>query len=403
VTAVGAGTARVTATVQSVEGRATLRVEESDPGPGPEPGPVHSVTLDRIAVSLPEGETSALSATARDANGTLVTGRVVRWTSSNESVVRVGVFGELTGIKVGTARITARVDGASAVADVEVSADYDYDLLYDLSDEVGEAPELYRLAIRDAGATPVRVFPPGRKALHAAVSPDGTRIAFVVYVSGGSDLWVADLDGANALRIAGGNVMNDEPTWSPDGTRIAFRRWDLAATTGSDVWVVGADGSNPVNLTADQNQSSEGAPDWSPERTGGSRIVYSRTFNGQAHLWTMRPDGSDKTRITTGNVADMSPAWSPDGQRIAFERYGDQPGSYGDIWLVDGAGSGLFRLTNIPLGQFDPAWSPDGKMIAFSSGIASTLQIFTIWTDGTKLAQRTTGDRPHERPTWIRR
>ena len=403
-TATGVGQVELTATVGGVGGTARVEVEADDPepGPGPEPGPVASVTLDRMTVTLDEGGTTTLVATPRDAEGRVVTGRVVQWTSTKADIARVGVFGEVTAVKVGATEIRARVDGASATAEVTVDADYGYDLVYDLSEEVGSAPALFRLAIRDPEAEPVRIYP-GRHAMDAAVSPTGDRLAFRVYVSGGSEIWVANLDGGDSLKVASApGWFMEAPSWSPDGTRIAYHAWSLD-TPALQIWVVNADGTAPVNLTADQEGGSKQGPAWSPDREGGARIAYTRMHEGQAHLWTMRPDGSDKTQVTTGNVADIHPAWSPDGQRLAFERYG-APGSLGgDVWTVQASGASPSRLVDLPLGQFDPTWSPDGRMIAFSSGITSELQIFTVWTDGTKLAQRTRIKRPHERPTWLPR
>lgn len=398
-TAVATGTSRVTATLGGVDGAMDLVVEGEDPGPTP--GPVASVSLDRVAVSLEEGDATTLVATARDADGNEVTGRVVQWTTSNVAVAQVGFFGQVSGVKVGSARVTARVDGATATADVSVTADYGYDLMYDMSEAVEVAPVLFRLPITESDAVAERVFP-GRAGFDAAVSPPGDRIAFRVYADEGSQIWVADLDGSDSLMVAGEPGWNlESPSWSPDGLRIVFHGWSPAEPV-TRIWVVDADGTDLVPLTSsDQDGGSNQWPAWSPERVGGDRIAYTRVADGRAHLWTMRPDGTGKTQITTGNVADMKPAWSPDGERIAFERYGDTTGGGGDIWLVHASGASPQRLTNLPLGQFDPAWSPDGKLIAFSSGLSSELQIYTIWTDGSKLAQRTFGERPHERPTWI--
>jgi WD40 repeat protein len=397
-TAVATGATRITAGLGGVDGVMDVVVEGEDPAPTP--GPVASVTLDRVEVSLEEGDVTTLVASARDAAGAVVPGRVVQWTTSNVTVAQVGFFGAVTGVKVGSAQVTARVDGATATADVTVTADYGYDLVYDLSEEVGVAPALYRLSIAEADAAPAPIFP-GRRGADAAVSPDGGRIAFRVYADEGSQIWVADHDGSDSVKVAGepGWIL-ESPTWSPDGERIAYHAWS-ASELVTQIWMVNVDGTDPVRLTSEEDGGANQWPAWSPERVGGDRIAYTRVADGRAHLWTMRPDGSDKTQITVGNVADMKPAWSPDGERLAFERYSDTAVSGGDVWLVHASGASPTRLTSLALGEFDPAWSPDGKLIAFSSGISSELQIYTIWTDGTKLARRTSGERPHERPTWI--
>jgi len=157
-----------------------------------------------------------------------------------------------------------------------------------------------------------------------------------------------------------------------------------------------------VSLTADLGDARVRMPAWSPAFADGtSRIAYVHQVNGiVARLWTMRPDGSDKQQITTGDVYDEHPAWSPDGETIVFERVGT--GS--SLRLVRSAGGGERHLVGGGLGRRrSPAWSPDGKLIAFTleSAVGSGGTINTVWSDGSKLARRTRDDAKSQNPVWL--
>lgn len=396
VTAHDTGSVQVRATAGGKWGGSAVAVARPF-DPGPQPGPVTVVELDVTTATVAEGGSVVITATPRDAEGDVVEDRVVVWTSSNTAVAWVNPFGTVSTIRVGEAEIEARVDGASAEATITVVADYGYDLLYDQSDGVGIAPEIRRLDIRTADATPDRLFPDGRWAHEAAVSPDGSRIAFTVYSPSGSNVWVADLDGSDALQLTDVPGIADKPSWSPNGRTIAYRRWLWSQGEGADIWTVHADGTDHFNVTNDNVGLSHDGPAWSPL---GDRIVYSRLASGTMHLWTIRPDGTDRRQLTFGDVADVHAAWSPNASRIVFERYGAQPGSDGELYVLDVATGGVGKLLALPYGQFNPAFSPDGRLIAFSSQVAGQLQVFTVWPDGSRLAQRTHGDREASNPAW---
>jgi TolB protein len=140
--------------------------------------------------------------------------------------------------------------------------------------------------------------------LAGAWSPDGQRIAFAVVprsfrwkrTDPRLGLWVINADGSNPRRVAR-NAASSEPAWSPDGRRIAFRRFDPLAEN-SDLYVVNADGSGLRRLTR-----------------------HAASVAGRAHLaqWF---------------------AWSPDGRTIAFLREGE-------VYIVKADGSGERRLTHL--------------------------------------------------------
>jgi Tol biopolymer transport system component len=187
----------------------------------------------------------------------------------------------------------------------------------------------------------------------------------VVFSEETRDVWSMRADGTHVRRLTSSPAMDFDPTWSPDGSRIAYRH-----QTGDDqtaeIFVMDADGSQKRNLT--RNHVADWGPDWAPD---GGRIVLNSsvaTAGFGFHGYVVAPDGSGLRRITRHYIE--YPAWSPDGSRIAF--MAQEPGATGsnpdyNVFVMDADGSHVRRLTNA-LGEDGwPAWSPDGTQIVFSS------------------------------------
>jgi len=129
------------------------------------------------------------------------------------------------------------------------------------------------------------------------------------------------------------------PTWSPDGTQLAFEAWELS--NSSYVYVMNADGSGAHSL---RNTAGGWSPAWSPD---GSQLAFGRRDElGHSDIWLINPDGSGATNLTQGNGAfAMTPAWAPDGSRLVFEgRILDSNG--GHLFVINRDGTGLQQLDN---------------------------------------------------------
>lgn len=113
VTAVALGTATITATSEGKSGTASVTVA---------PAPVASVTVAPAPSSVIIGQTTQLTATVRDANGSILTGRAVTWTSSNTAIATVSSTGLVTGVALGSATITATSETKSGTSALTVSA-----------------------------------------------------------------------------------------------------------------------------------------------------------------------------------------------------------------------------------------------------------------------------------------
>jgi hypothetical protein len=111
VTAVAAGTALISASVEGVTGSTTATVSAL----------VSSVQVSPPTANLSVGGTQQLSATARDASGNTLTGRTVTWSTSNAAVATISGTGLVTAVAVGSATVTATVEGRSGTANATVN------------------------------------------------------------------------------------------------------------------------------------------------------------------------------------------------------------------------------------------------------------------------------------------
>ena len=234
----------------------------------------------------------------------------------------------------------------------------------------------------------------------AAVSPEGTRIAFArrsTSPGARTDLFVMSLGGGGRMRLTSTPVPERQPDWSPDGTRIVY----TARTSRHGpfrLFSINADGRDREPLTTQSGDSYDMDPAWSPD---GSKIAFvTNRDGGFPEIYVMNADGSGRRRLTQNTQIDADPSWSPDGSRIAFVRC-CADGSH-ELYTMNADGSGQTPLLASVDEESDPAWSPDGTKIAYVSFPAGggNVDVWTVGADGTAPLQLTTDAAVDLAPSW---
>ena len=253
-----------------------------------------------------------------------------------------------------------------------------------------------------------------------AQAQDATgQIAFTSDRDGNNEIYVMNADGSGQTNLTNNPAADSDPTWSPDGSRIAFtsdRDEPNPSTCSSisapfcdlQIYVMDADGSNQTRITNVPGERA-GSPAWSHD---GSRIAFAAIRQGIPSISTMNPDGSGVTRVTDNPPdsiieSDFNPAWSPDDLQLVFAGLPRSRMGLTAIFRSDVDGSRLSRLT-IPEVNFNapggPAWSPDGSRITYSSGdpggTAEPPAIYVMNPDGSGQTLITDGSSLDQEPAW---
>jgi Tol biopolymer transport system component len=244
---------------------------------------------------------------------------------------------------------------------------------------------------------------------HAVPAPFGVaRNGHIAYVSNG-DVYTFDPVSGATTRLTSDAAIDDQPTFSLDGTRLAFRRGaTFKGAPAEDIVVANADGSNPILITPSPIRDRAYGLEWAPD---GRSLLVGVPAAGEVRLYDTSvrkepkviardafvppspfqppngtgvllgqgmPDGGKRWFVhdlatgadTTLAVAHdpSAPRWSPDGTRVVFVDSVPTGDDTHLLFIVDARGTDAHRATKeaATWAELDPVWSPDGTRIAFT-------------------------------------
>ena len=179
---------------------------------------------------------------------------------------------------------------------------------------------------------------------------------------GGAQIAIIAPDGSGFREVTTGPNNNAFPSMAPDGNRFVYRSF---GPEGDGLKIMNLETKAVTTLT----KGYDNFPLWSPR---GDLIVFSRQADGDYEIYTVKPDGSGVTRLTSAPGNDAHMAWSPDGEHIAFATsrmgfkdevtYTDAPQPYGEIFVMRANGSDVQQLTDNQWEDGAPAWQPTPRL-----------------------------------------
>jgi len=218
-----------------------------------------------------------------------------------------------------------------------------------------------------------------------SLSPDGRWVVYGGDAAGNRDIFLQSTTGQTPINLtAESSDDDDQPAFSPDGERIAFR----SSRDGGGIFVMGRTGEAVRRLTRRGFK-----PTWSPE---GREIAFTtenadldpQNTLGLSSLWIVDVASDQERQLA--HIDAVLPSWSPHGQRIAYTTRGAIAGSTRlDIWTVDRSGAAPVAVTTDGAPNWNPVWAPDGRHLYFVSGRGGPINLWRVPID--EVSGRPTG------------
>jgi TolB protein len=220
--------------------------------------------------------------------------------------------------------------------------------------------------------------------------PDARSVIFTSYKDGRPKLYEIDVLSGRERPIPTGPGMVMGASFSPDGREIAVTR--SGGQGDSDIVLISPEGRVITRLT--ESQTINVSPSFSPD---GSQIAFCSGRSGSPQIYVMSTGGGQARRVSFKGSYNTQPVWSPKGDKIAYT--GRVDGRF-QIFVVGADGGEALQVTSSRGDNVDPTWSPDGRYLIFSSTRAGKAQLYFSDARGVRQRQLITSPGSDSSPAW---
>jgi len=255
--------------------------------------------------------------------------------------------------------------------------------------KVGMQPR-YKLQVADTdGYNPQTVLTSSQPIMSPSWSPDGTRLAYVSFEDKRSEIYIQNLATRQREKIALSRGINGSPAWSPDGTQLA-----IAMSKGSgnpDIYLLSLASRKLTQLT--RNWGIDTEPAWMPD---GKSLVFTSSRSGKPKIYRKSVSGGQAKRLTFEGDYNANAQISPNGESMAFV---NGSGNVFRIAIMDLATGYTQVLTDGKLDE-SPSFAPNGSMILYATQDGQRGVLAAVSSDGRFKQKLVLSEGDVREPTW---